>query len=104
MQRNALAVRRRAVTRVIRQVGPRRVRVTANRGFADVARFTLLTALSVAFVLRVKKRTKRCIAGVWRQLATLRFVGKTRRRTLGHVFYGARHPQVLWVTMCPDIR
>ena len=33
---------RRAVTRVIRKVGPRRVRVTADRGCADVTLFTLL--------------------------------------------------------------
>ena len=37
------AVIRRAVTRVIQKVGRRRVRVTADRGFADVALFTLLT-------------------------------------------------------------
>ena len=66
MQRYELAVIRRAVTRVIRKVGPRRVRVTADRGFADVVLFTLLTALGVACVIRVKKSTKICIAGVWR--------------------------------------
>src|SRR5499426_4457727 len=55
MQRYELAVMRRAVTRVIRKVGRRRVRVTADRGFADVALFTLLTDLRVAFVIRVKK-------------------------------------------------
>jgi uncharacterized membrane protein len=99
MQRYALAVMRRALTRVIRKVGHRRVRVTADRGFADVALFTLLTELRVAFVIRVKKSTKVCIAGVWRQLNTLRFVGNTRRRALGHVLYCAERPQPLWVTM-----
>src|SRR5919206_2398917 len=43
MQRYELAVIRRALTWVIRKVGRRRVRVTADRGFADVAPFTLLT-------------------------------------------------------------
>jgi Transposase DDE domain len=99
MKRYELAVIRRAVTRVIRKVGRRRVRVTADRGFADVALFTLLTELGVAFVIRVKKSTKICIAGVWRQLDTLRFAGNTRRRTLGHLLYCASHPQALWVTM-----
>jgi hypothetical protein len=99
MQRYELAVMRRAVTRVIRKVGHRRVRVTADRGFADVALFTLLTALGVAFVIRVKKRTKIGIAGGWRRLDTLRFAGNTRRRRLGHLLYGARNPQPLWVTM-----
>jgi hypothetical protein len=55
------------------------VRVTADRGFADVALFTRLTDLRVACVIRVKKRTKIYIAGVWRTLDTLRFAGNTRR-------------------------
>src|ERR671936_450559 len=80
-------------------VGRRRVRVTADRGFADVVLFTLLTDLGVAFVIRVKKSTKICIAGVWRQLDTLRFAGNTRSRTLGHLLYCASNPQTLWVTM-----
>jgi hypothetical protein len=99
MQRYELAVIRRALTRVIRKVGSRRVRVTADRGFADVALFRLLTELRVAFVIRVKKSTQVYIAGVWRQLTTLRFRGNTRRRALGRLLYCARSPQPLWVTM-----
>jgi hypothetical protein len=99
MQRYELAVIRRALTRVIRKVGPRRVRVTADRGFADVALFKLLTELRVAFVIRVKKSTKVCIAGVWCKLQTLRFVGNTRRRALGRLLYCAGSPQPLWITM-----
>jgi Transposase DDE domain len=98
MQRAEPAVMRRAMPRVIRKVGRRRVRVTADRGFADVARFTLLTDLRGAFVIRVKKRTTSCLAGVWRQLTTLRFAGKTRRRPLGPRLYCADNPQRLWVT------
>jgi hypothetical protein len=64
MKRYELAVVRRAVTRVLRKVGRRRVRVTADRGFANVALFTLLTASGVACVIRVKKRIKICLAGV----------------------------------------
>jgi Transposase DDE domain len=99
MKRYELAVIRRAVTRVIQKVGCRRVRVTADRGFADVALFTLLTDLRVAFVIRVKKSTKSCIAGVWQKLDTLRCAGNTRRRALGRLLYGAGNPQPLWVTM-----
>ncbi len=99
MQRYELAVMRRALTRVIQKVGRRRVRVTADRGFADVALFTLLTALGVAFVIRVKKSTKICSSGVWRRLDTLRFAGNTRRRGLGRLLYCAGNPQSLWVTM-----
>jgi hypothetical protein len=99
MKRYERAVIRRAVTRVIHMVGRRRVRVMADRGFADVALFTLLTELGVTFVIRVKKSTKICIAGVWQKLNTLRFAGNTRRRSLGHLLYGAGNPQALWVTM-----
>ena len=99
MKRYERAVIRRAVTRVIRKVGRRRVRVTADRGFADVALFTLLSDLGVAFVIRVKKSTKICIAGVWHKLDTLRFAGNTRRRTLGHLLYCASNPHPLWITM-----
>lgn len=99
MKRYELAVIRRAVTRVIRKVGRRRVRVTADRGFADVALFTLLTDMRVAFVIRVKKSTKSCIAGVWWRLDTLRFPGNTRRRPLGRLLYCAGNPQPLWITM-----
>src|SRR5215510_560663 len=70
MKRYEAAVIRRAVTRVIRKVGRRRVRVTADRGFADVELFTLLSNLRIAFVIRVKKSTKVCIAGAWRPLNT----------------------------------
>ena len=99
MKRYARAVMRRAVTRVIRKVGRRRVRVTADRGCADVALCTLLTDVRVACVIRVKKSTKRCMAGVWRRLDTLRVAGHTRRRTLGRLLSCARNPQPLWVTM-----
>jgi len=99
MKRYERAVIRRAVTRVIRKVGRRRVRVTADRGFADVALFTLLSDLGVAFVIRVKKSTKICIAGAWHKLDTLRFAGNTRRRTLGHLRYCASNPHPLWITM-----
>jgi hypothetical protein len=99
MQRYALAVIRRALTRVIRKVGTRRVRGTADRGFADVRLFALLTELRVALVIRVKKSTKVCIAGVWCTLLTLRLEGNTRRRALGHLRYCEGRPQALGVTM-----
>ena len=99
MQRYELAVIRRAVTRVLRKVGARRVRVTADRGFADVALFSLLAELGVAFIIRVKGSTKVWLDGTWQQLSTLRFPGNTCRRALGRLDYCARSPQALWVTM-----
>jgi hypothetical protein len=99
MKRYELAVVRRALTRVMRKVGRRRVRVTADRGFADVALFTLLTEMGVPFVIRVKHSTKICVAGRWQPLNRLGFPGNTRRRAMGRLLYCARSPQALWVTM-----
>jgi hypothetical protein len=97
--RDEPAVIRRALMRVIRKVGPRRVRVTAERGCADVTLFALLTELRVAFVIRVKKYTTVRIVGVWYKRKTLRFGGNTRRRAVGRLLYGARSPQSLCMTM-----
>jgi len=99
MQRYELAVIRRALTRVSRTVGRRRVRVVADRGFAEVALFALLSELGVAFVIRVKRRTKVWVNGRWQKLSGLRFPGHTRRRALGRLDYGARSPLARWVTM-----
>ena len=57
MKRYELAVIRRAVGRVAKAVGKRRVIVTADRGFADVALFTLLNQLGITFIIRVKAGT-----------------------------------------------
>jgi hypothetical protein len=99
MRRYEFAVIRRAVTRVLHKVGRRRVRVTADRGFADVALFALLAELGVAFVIRVKKSTQVYLDGRWRKLQTVRLPGNTRRRALGRLLYCANSPHALWVTM-----
>ncbi len=85
MRRYETAVIRRAITRVQREIGQRRLIVTADRGFADVALVDVLTALGVEFILRVKGTTKVCVQGQWRKLTTLGFAGNTRRRTLGRL-------------------
>ncbi len=54
MRRYETAVIRRAITRVQRAIGQRRVIVTADRGFADVALVEMLTELGVEFIIRVK--------------------------------------------------
>jgi Transposase DDE domain len=99
MQRYELAVIRRGLIWVLRKVGPRRLRVTADRGFADVALFALLRELRVAFIIRVKKSTKICVDGTWCKLSTLGFAGNMRRRTLGRLLYCAHAPHPLWLTM-----
>ncbi|HEX9596548.1 MAG TPA: transposase [Anaerolineales bacterium] len=99
MRRYETAVIRRALTRVQRAIGQRRLSVTADRGFADVALGDVLTALGVEFILRVKGTTKVCAQGHWRKLTTLGFAGNTRQRTLGRLAYGESTPHRLWVTL-----
>jgi hypothetical protein len=99
MRRYETAVIRRAITRVQRVIGARRLIVTADRGFADVALVDVLTALGVEFILRVKGTTKVCWPDQWRKLQTIPFVGNARRRNLGHVAYCESAPHQLWVTL-----
>jgi Transposase DDE domain len=99
MRRYEMAVIRRVLTRVQREIGPRRVLVTADRGFADVALVEVLTELGVEFIIRVKGSTKVYFQGQWRPLRTLGFAGNTRWRNLGRRAYCASAPHRLWVTM-----
>jgi hypothetical protein len=99
MRRYEMAVIRRAVTRVQQVIRRRRLIVTADRGFADVALVDVLTALGVEFIIRVKGSTKVCFHGQWRKLDTRRFAGNTRQRNLGHLAYCESAPHRLWVTL-----
>ena len=99
MQRYELAVIRRALTRVQRRIGRRRLSVTADRGFADVALREVVTALRVEFVIRVKGSTKVWVQRQWRPLQTLGFVGNARHRNLGRLAYCESSPHRLWVTL-----
>ena len=99
MRRYETAGIRRVITRVQWAIGARRVLVTADRGFADVALVEVLTALGVGFIIRVKGSTKVYYQGQWRNLHTLHFVGNTRHRNLGHLAYCESAPHRLWVTM-----
>jgi hypothetical protein len=98
MKRYELAVIRRAVGRVTRAVGTRRVIVTADRGFADVALFTLLSQLGVTFIIRVQAGTHVSFQGQWRKLGQLRFRGNERHRSFGALLYCESCPQRLWVS------
>jgi hypothetical protein len=98
MKRYALAVIRRAVGRVAQAVGKRRVIITADRGFADVALFTLLSQLGVTFIIRVKAGTHVVVQGKGRKLGQLRFRGHERHRSFGALLYCERWPQRVWVS------
>ena len=98
MKRYALAVIRRAVGRVAQALGTRRVIVTADRGFAAVALFPLLSQLGVTFIIRVKAGTPVAFQGKWRTLGPLRFRGHERHRSFGALPYCESCPQGLWVS------
>ncbi len=99
MRRYETAVIRRALTRVRRTIGRRRLIVTADRGFADVALVEVLTELGVEFIIRVKGSTKVSFQGQWRNLQTLHFVGNAHQRNLGCLAYCESAPHRLWVTL-----
>lgn len=99
MRRYEMAVIRRAVRRVQEASGRRRVMLTADRGFADVALVDVLSELGVEFIIRVKGSTKVCVQGQWRALHTVPFVGNARQRNLGRVAYCESLPHRLWGTL-----
>ena len=65
-----------------RQVGRRRLRVTADRGFADVSLCDLLEMFDTIYIIRVKSSTKVYLGVAWRQLQSLRFVSNVRQRNV----------------------
>jgi len=70
-------------------MGPRRGLVTAERGFAAVALVEVLTALDVAFILRVKGSTKVSVQGQWRKLHTLHFAGTAQLNLDARLVYAS---------------
>ena len=99
MKRYELAVVKRAFQLITQVVAPRRLRLTADRGFADGALFALLEQLHLPFVIRVKGDTKVCWGGQWQKLKQLKFVGASKHRTLGWVDYCQSAPSHAWLTM-----
>lgn len=99
MKRYELAVISRAFKLIFQFVEPRRLRLTADRGFPDDDLFTLLDELKINFILRVKGSTKVFQGGQWLKLNRLRFAGNARGRNLGRLYYCEQSPRRLWVTM-----
>jgi hypothetical protein len=94
-----LAVVKRAFHLIGQVLAPARLRVTADRGFADGDLFALLAALHLKFVIRIKGSTKIHWGGTWRKLNQLKFVGHSKHRTFGWVDYCQSAPHRWWVTM-----
>ncbi len=99
MRRYEMAVIKRVLRKVRQVIGRQRLRVTADRGFADVDLCDLLESFGAIYIIRVKNSTKVWIAGEWQQLQRLKFIGNAKRRNLGRVPYCASSPRQLWVGM-----
>ena len=99
MRRYEMAVIKRVLTLMLKQVSKRRIFVTADRGFADVDLFDLLEKFKVRYIVRVKGSTNICFEGEWRKLATMGFSGNQRRRTLGRCAYCQSSPHTLYISL-----
>jgi hypothetical protein len=97
MHRYERAVIKRAFKLIFQYVKPRRVRLTADRGFADDPLFALLQQLRVRFVIRVKSCVKVCWRQQWRKLNRFGFQGNCRHQTIGYLLYCEKSPRRLWV-------
>jgi hypothetical protein len=87
MHRYERAVIKRAFKLIFQYIKPSRIRLTADRGFADAPLFALLQQLRVRFVIRVKGCIKVCFRREWRKLNRFGFRGNHRHQTLGHLLY-----------------
>ena len=100
MRRYERAVIKRAYQIIVQYIDPNGIRLTADRGFADVELFELLEQLGIRFVIRVKSSTKVRWRGQWCSLRAVCFEGNSRRRSLGRLLYCESAPHRLWVTLC----
>ena len=91
------AVIKRAFKLIFQYVQRSRLRLTADRGFADEPLFALLQQLQVRFVFRVKGCVKVCFRRAWRKLNRFGFHGNCRYQTLGQLLYCEKSPRRLWV-------
>lgn len=91
------AVIKKACSLIFQYVSRSRIRLTADRGFADEQLFELLQELGVPFVLRVKAGIKVRWHSQWVKLKHLRFRTNARRQTLGHLLYCQKSPRRLWI-------
>jgi len=99
MKRYEHAIIKRFFKLLFQSVKRKRVRLTADRGFADVDLFELLNQLRVRFTIRVKCDIKVWIDGEGVNLNPLGFQGNSRHRTLGWIEYCESSPHRLQVTM-----
>jgi Transposase DDE domain len=82
---------------VLQGVARRRFILTADRWFADVDLFDLLSELGVCYVIRTKASYKALVEGQWRKLGSLRWRGNQRRRAWGRVWYAETDPRRVYL-------
>jgi hypothetical protein len=99
MKRYELAVIKSAFKLIFQYVEPGRIRLTADRGFPDDDLFGLLDELQINFIIRVKGSVKVFRDGQWSKLNRCGFVGNSRRRNLGRLYYCEKSPRQFWITM-----
>lgn len=102
MHRYERAVIKRAFKLIFQYVSQRRIRLTADRGFADEQLFALLQQLQVRFVIRVQGNVKVCWRRRWLKLNQFKFRRNCRRQTLGRLLYCERSPRRLWIHQSRD--
>jgi len=99
MKRYELAVIKSAFKLSFQSVKPRRIRLSADRGFPDDERFALLDDLKINYIIRIKGSVKVFYRGEWVKLNAIRFEGNARRRSFGRLYYCENSPRQLWITM-----
>jgi hypothetical protein len=82
---------------ILQGVARRRFILTADRWFADVDFFDLLSELGISYVIRTKSNYKVRIEERWHRLDSVRWRGNQRRRRWGRVWYCEGDPRHLYL-------
>ena len=99
LRRYEQAVIKRAFKLIFQAIAPRRIRLTADRGFPQEGLFNLLESLHIRYVIRVRNDVHVCFREHWQALKKIRFRGNERHRRLGRIVYCKSAPHGLWGTM-----
>jgi hypothetical protein len=99
MKRYEHAVIKRAFKLIFSRVDRRRVKLTADRGFADDDLFELLDELKIKYTIRVKGSVNIFHQGQWAKLNELSFIGNQRHCDIGWVYYNESSPYRVWLTI-----
>jgi hypothetical protein len=99
LKRDEHAVIKRAFKLIFSRVDRRRIKLTADRGFADDDLFDLLDELKSKYTIRVKGSVNVLYKDQWVKLSELSFSGNQRHRDLGWVYDNQSSPYRVWLTI-----